>query len=183
MTCALSLSTGNEPCLVVAFCGLPGAGKSRLATGLAHYTGWRHLDRDRIRAQSFPDGRTDSEAKRIVERQMREQMARALSEGGSVILDGMTLVRRGVREEWSMACIRAGGHWLPVYVECPLELAIERVRRDSEHPAGDRDPALVRRVARTLEPPDSGEGALRVDGRAPPDPDILHQSLIVQSRV
>lgn len=168
--------------LVVAFCGLPGAGKSFLAESLARHGGWRHLDRDRIRAaRCGGEARTDPEAKQAAENEMARRMARAVAAGESVLLDGMTLARRADRRAWADACARAGGGWRLVYLDCPPELAAARVGQDREHPAADRDPALVHRVAAVFESPDPEEISLSLDARRLTDAVELHARLLAEA--
>ena len=56
---ALCPPAGHAP-LVLAFAGLPGAGKSTLAARVALATRWSVLDRDHIRAQMRPGDASDA---------------------------------------------------------------------------------------------------------------------------
>ncbi len=159
----------NDNC-VIGLCGLPGAGKSHLARQLAEHAGWLLLDRDRIRAELF-GARSDSAATRAAEQAMATCMVESLYAGRAVILDGMTLARGVDRRHWARAAQAAGGQWVLLYLDCPLALARERVAADRDrggHPAPDRDPALVERVAARLETPGPEESPLVLDGGDPP---------------
>jgi predicted kinase len=154
--------------IVIGLMGLPGAGKSRLAMHLVESTGWTLLDRDRLRRELFPDGRFDQTATRKAEEAMDRRMAEAVAAGRHLIMDGMTLARRRDRLRWAEWVRLAGGQWRLLFLDCPVDTAISRVREDREksrHPAGNRDENLVREVAARLEHPDRDEEAMILRGR------------------
>lgn len=141
---------------VVAFCGLPGSGKSTLAHALQERTGWRRLDRDALRATMFPGGGYSVENKQQLALAMCARLQEALRAGESVIIDGMTFSRRSERDAFSTLASLHRAHWLLVWLDCNANTAKERIRRDTSHPAADRNPALVDAVAARFDVPDDG---------------------------
>lgn len=148
------------PRRVVAFCGLPGSGKSTLARALSKATGWARIDRDELRRERFPVGGYTDADKRVLDEEMQREMHARLARGEPVILDGMTLSRAVQRDAFHRAALDVGADWLLVWLDCDATLARERVIADRNHPALDRDAALVDRVAATFENPSN---AVRID--------------------
>lgn len=158
--------------IVLGLMGVPGAGKSHLATRLIRETGWVLLNRDQARHNRFPDGRSDRAATDTAEAILAEQLRQTIAAGHSLVLDGMTLARRSDRCRWADRAYRAGGIWRLVFLDCPLETAISRVeadRKTGRHPATDRNISLVRAVAKRLEPPGNDEPALVLQEGNPPE--------------
>ncbi len=171
---ALCLPSGHAP-LVLAFSGLPGAGKSRLAELLAGATRWSTLNRDQIRAERHPGDASDAvrdEADQLLLRRVGSGVRAAMN----LIVDGKTFALSADRALLQEAVDDAGGELQWCWLDVPVELAIERIRADQGHPAPDRDDALVRAVAARFEPLD--EDAWRLDGRMAPD--ILLQDLLLR---
>lgn len=149
---------------VVGLCGLPGSGKSTLARALADATGWLRLDRDAMRREIFSSGGYSDADKAKLAELLRAHTGNVVETGGCVILDGMTLSRASERAGFAGATRAAGGHWLTVWVDCDVMTARARVSAANDHPAMDRDSALVDQVATRFEIPDD---ALRVDAALP----------------
>lgn len=174
---ALCPPSGHAP-LVLAFAGLPGAGKSRLAGMLAQATRWASLNRDQIRAERNPGDASDAvraQADQLLLRRVGSGVRAAMN----LIVDGKTFARAADRMALQEAVDDAGGELQWCWLDVPPELAIARIRADEGHPAPDRDEALVRAVAARFEPlPDS---AWRLDGRMAPD--ILLQQLLLNLAV
>lgn len=171
---ALCPPSGHAP-LVLAFAGLPGAGKSRLAGMLAQATRWSTLNRDQIRAERNPGDASDAiraQADQLLLRRVGSGVRAAMN----LIVDGKTFARSNDRALLQDAVDDAGGYLQWCWLDVPVELAIERIRADEGHPAPDRDDALVRAVAARFEPLD--EDAWRLDGRMAPD--ILRQELLLR---
>ena len=156
--------------LIVAPMGLPGAGKSTVARFLVETLGLWHVDRDRIRHAMFPHcSYREAELHAGGEAAWLALEANCRLGVGSV-LDGMTLSRSVDRNRLGSIADRHGFSVLPLFVDCPLTVARERVRADAaggRHTAADRVPALVDAVADRFEPPPAH--AARLDGALPLD--------------
>lgn len=160
--------------LVLALMGLPGAGKSTLAAGLAAATRWSILDRDQIRFERHPGDASDAareEADRLLLRRAGTGVRAALN----LIVDGKSWARAGDRAALAEAVEDAGGDLVWCWLDLPPEAAIARVQADREHPAPDRNARLVLRVAARFEPPPPG--CWRFDALLPPA-EIVRQVLL-----
>ena len=136
---------------VLALMGIPGAGKSTAAMWLVdRLTSLRIVSRDRIRDSMF-DPCTYSAGERLAAYEaVKLAIPTVLSRGDSVVVDGMCFSESGVLEDLEELVSGTGARFFAVYCDCPLTIALDRVKRDCEegsHLAKDRDPELVRRVA------------------------------------
>lgn len=141
----------------VMLAGLPGTGKSTLARAVSARLGGMVLDKDRVREALFPGAMTD------YTREQDDLCVRAMLEAagyltahrkvGYVCIDGRTFSRREQIDEVVQAAQRAGARWRILHVTCSDTVAEARLsRRDPENPAGNRDPALYRRLKESFEP-------------------------------
>jgi predicted kinase len=137
--------------------GLPGCGKTTIAQRLRVLA--PHLvvlSRDLVRRELFAHPDYSAGEKRAVFDEMLRRAGRQLLAGRDVLIDGMTFSRAAERERAEACAEAAGAGFLAVHCDCPLEVALTRVRAQEEaaagHPAGDRDEALVRQVAARFEP-------------------------------
>lgn len=166
--------------LVLALMGLPGAGKSTLAAGLAAATRWSILDRDQIRFERHPGDASDgarAEADRLLLRRAGSGVRAALN----LIVDGKTWARRTDRLALEEAVDDAGGEVQWCWLDLPVDLACERVRTAPAHPAPDRDAELVRQVAQRFDPPPAG--CWQIDARLAPDVLLREVLLRLASRL
>ncbi len=154
--------------LLVALAGLPGAGKTMLAQRLAPVLGAAIVDRDALRATGFAPGDASAATREAATALAQQQIARRLLRGQSCIADGRTLAREADRAALARLAGDAPADFALLWLDCPVELAIERVRRQAMHPAPDRDEALVRAVAARFEVPAAAATLLRLDARAAP---------------
>jgi predicted kinase len=153
--------------LAVLLMGLPGAGKSSVAAVLAAQFGLQRVCRDSIRQAMFPDAGGSFAEKRAAFRSVLLALEIHCAMGRSCVLDGMTLARERDRRRVLAVLQRYQSLVLPVFLECPVEVARERVARDlvlGDHPAADREPDLVDRVASRFDPLEPG--VLRIDATA-----------------
>lgn len=154
----------RERPLVVALIGLPGSGKSTLAIALQQRLGLHRICRDQVRAAMFPDCAYTPAEKRAAFRAVLTALEVNCALERSSVLDGMTFSRRVDLEAVDGIVRKYDARPLPVYIDCPLELARERVAADAHsHIARDRSPALVDAVAARFDPPPPG--CARIDGR------------------
>jgi predicted kinase len=121
------------PPLSIVVRGLPGTGKSTLATALARDLEADLLQTDVIRQELFPDpsGQPDRYG-REQKQQVYDQTLRccedALLRGASVVLDGVFLTAPLLREARATA-VRQGAEFLVVECECPSDVAVARIAR------------------------------------------------------
>ena len=145
--------------MLIAMAGLPGTGKSTLATRLAAALGGVVLSKDAVRSALFPPPVLDySAAQDDVAMSAVFAAARLLLTANParvVILDGRTL-RTAAQVADLLALARDVGQQ-PVVIECVCDAAVacERLDRDAAtglHPAGNRTAELHERVRATAEP-------------------------------
>ncbi len=154
--------------LLVALAGLPGAGKTELARRLAPVLGAEIVDRDALRAASFAPGDGSATTREAATALAQQQIAARLRRGESCIADGRTLALAADRAALAQLACDAQADFALLWLDCPVELAIERVRGQPAHPAPDRDEALVLAVAARFEPPAAEARLLRMDATAAP---------------
>lgn len=162
-------SRSGQP-FVVALMGLPGAGKSSVARMLAHEFGLRRACRDTIRAAMFPHCEHSFAEKQAALHGVLLAVEINGLLGASSVIDGMTFSGAEERRRLVQLAERQGLGLLIMMLDCPVELARERVLRDlgaGMHPAADRRADLVDAVAARFAPPPPD--ALRVDASLPPE--------------
>lgn len=166
--------------VVLLLAGLPGAGKSTLATALSSRTGLRIVDRDRLRAELFPAGTASVVEKAAALTAVVEAVRSACREGQGAIVDGMPFSRRSDLDCVAAAAEEAGAAVAAVHLACPVDLAEARLAiataEKSRHPAPDRRPGLATEVAARFEP--LPEWVVRLDASDPPER-LLEQVLAV----
>lgn len=156
-----------EPaCLVVALCGLPGAGKSTLARSLLETLPLRGINRDAIRAAQFPLCAYSDDEKQAANRAVEAAIVANCRLGFSSLVDGMTLASRAGRSGLERVAISEGARFALLHLRCPVDVARKRVGA-SAHAAGDRNAALVDAVAERFDPP--GDTALSLDATLAPE--------------
>ena len=153
---------------VVATMGLPGAGKSVVASAIEAQLGLRRICRDEIRAAMFPNCRYSFIEKRAAFRSLLLALEINCMLGVGSVIDGMTFSRRSDLERVAKVAEKHGIVTIPLLIDCPPELARERVARDvagHRHVAADRTPETVNDVIARRQPPP--EGTLIVDATLP----------------
>jgi predicted kinase len=159
-------ATGRR--VVVALIGLPGAGKSVVARAIADQLGLRRVDRDAIRHAMFPRCSYSFVEKRASFRALLLALEMNCMLGESSVIDGCTFSRRSDLERVDQIVRAQGFQAIPVFLDCPSELARARIARDvaeNRHLARDRTPDIVGEVLARMEPPPPG--ALVIDATLP----------------
>lgn len=152
------------PRYVVALIGLPGAGKSTVAKFLLQQVALQEVNRDAIRHAMFPNCRYSAEENRAAVDAVHAALAVNCAAGLDSLVDGMTFARACVWDRLREQGDREGFRLVGLWLDCPPEVARERVAEDlahGAHLAADRSPGLVDRIARCFAAP-SGV-ACRID--------------------
>lgn len=150
MALALTSLAGRKP-TVLALAGLPGAGKSTLAQALSALTSWPVIDRDRLRAEAWPDD-ASAEARQAADRLLLRRVGTGARAGLSLIVDGKTYASATDRALLNAEVEEAGAELQWIWLDLAAEQACARIAAQVGHPAPDRDAALVAQVARRFEP-------------------------------
>ncbi|MGA9334354.1 MAG: AAA family ATPase [Rudaea sp.] len=154
--------------VVVALIGLPGAGKSVVARALEDQLGLRRVCRDAIRHAMFPRCSYSFAEKRAAFRSMLLALEINCILGESTVLDGVTFTRRRDLTRVDATIRRYGFRPIPIYLECPPDIARVRIASDVEHDrhlARDRTPDIVNDVLVRFDTPPAS--ALRIDATLP----------------
>jgi len=156
----------GQPLGAVAILGLPGAGKTTLARGLAQRCGARLVSRDEIRLAMFgPCSSTDGE-KRAAFSAVISAVTTNCALGHLSIVEGMPFSRPGEYEAVSTAVAAQGHAALPVLLRLDPAVASQRIAaqgRSAHAVPHDRDAGLPYAVDRRFrDPPPS---TLHLDAR------------------
>lgn len=158
---------GCKP-VVVALIGLPGAGKTVVARALQDQLGLRRVCRDAIRHAMFPRCTYSFAEKRAAFRAQLLALEINCLLGESSVLDGVTFSRRRDLMRADAAIRRYGFTPIPIYLECPPDVARARIAADvasNRHQARDRTPDVVSEVLSRFDAPPPN--ALVIDARKP----------------
>jgi len=164
--------TGRQPTVVV-LAGVPGAGKTTLATALVRATGWSLVSRDVIRYAMFdPCHFTDVE-KHASFAALVLAVEANLRLGRCCAVEGMPFSRVGELERIEQVAAASGARCLAFLIELPLAEAARRVGLESSgtgtgrETSLDRVPLLVYEVAERMR--EFGPDVVRLDGQQPPE--------------
>ena len=133
--------------------GLPGAGKSTVAKHLLAELPLHLVDRDRIRAALFPNCAFTQAEKEAANAAVLVAVAANCRLGRASLVDGMTFARASELEALRACAAARGFDLLPLFLDCPVEVARARIAADRSHRAVDRTPALAESVADRFEAP------------------------------
>lgn len=142
---------------VVATAGLPGSGKSTLARALGRALAAPVFDKDRVRAALYAPDHVEysREQDDLVCAALHALIALEARRGlrPAVVLDGRTYSLRAQVDALGAAVREAGAELVLFHCVCSPQVAARRVETDrGTHPATDRGPELVHRVAERFEP-------------------------------
>jgi len=159
--------------------GLPGTGKTYVASRLAERMNAFHLLSDSIRKQitGLPVGTPTRPGedkgiyrKEVSRKTYHELLRRArlyLSSGHPVIVDA-TFLYEDAREEVRELARRTGARLLFVFTDCPEKTVVSRLRRrPHEVSLSDADISIYRRMKSRFTPPKTGPDLIRIDTRLP----------------
>ena len=146
----------SAPPIVVALIGLPGSGKSIAARALQDQLGLRRVCRDTIRSAMFPRCSYSFAEKRAAFRALLLAVEVNCMLGESSVIDGVTFSRHRDLQRVDTAIRRYGCLPVPIYLDCPPEVARARIADDianNRDLARDRTPDIVADVMVRFEPP------------------------------
>ena len=155
--------------VVIALMGLPGSGKTTVAERLVRVRDLSVISRDAIRVAMFRPCRFTELEKQCAYQALLLAVAACLELGRSCVVEGMTFSRAGEVEEVRKIAATAGAHFLPVFLDCPVDVGQARGRdlaQKSRAPK-DRDERLVARVAERFDAPPAD--ALHLDATRMPE--------------
>lgn len=141
--------------LLVMLMGIPGAGKTTLASPLAERLGAVVLSRDTLRPAVLPRSDYSDDEKSFEVEIVRLAVGFNLTRGRSVVVDGISFERARDVESFRRTADESEADCRGLLLDVTVEEASRRVEAQRErggHLAADRDAALVQRVAREFEP-------------------------------
>jgi predicted kinase len=143
--------------IVVALIGLPGAGKSTLATALAERLDLRIANRDVIARALFPQCSYSLPEKRAAFHALLLSVEVNGALGESTVIDGMTFSSRQDLERVARIAAKYDLVLIPIWLDLPAAIAKARIGADRKsgryHPADDRTPDMVDAVLARFERP------------------------------
>ncbi|KAF1331099.1 Rna polymerase ii elongator associated protein, partial [Globisporangium splendens] len=152
-----TLKKRNKKMPLVVFCGLPGAGKTFVATALVEYLR-AHVQQDVEyiteatvhvdRRSGYNGAQSDSRAEKTTRSALKAAAEKAVNANTIVVLDALNYIK-GVRYELFCKARAESTTYCVVYVDTPLALALERnAQREDQF-----DPKLIEELAARFEVP------------------------------
>jgi predicted kinase len=135
---------------VLVLVGVPGSGKTALASWLSEQGNVIVISRDTLKRALFGPHDVGSAQNHLAFEVMKLAMPLSLSLADLVVLDGMPFSRVGQVEEVHAIAMSAGASCLPLFFECPVDVAQDRLRTPDPSGPPDRDPDLVTRVTESF---------------------------------
>jgi len=140
----------------VIMAGLPGTGKTTIASELARLLGGTRIDKDNVRAALFspPEIEYSDEQDDLCIDTMLSAADFLFRKRPDhlVILDGRTFTRRYQREHVVSVAESRGWPWVIIECVCSDETARRRLEQPAQpHPAANRDYSLYQRLKKNWE--------------------------------
>jgi predicted kinase len=145
----------TEVVQLVVLAGLPGSGKTTLATWLSTEHGYTIASRDVIRMAMFPRCRFTAGEKDAAFRAMKRAIAVMLEMGMTVVTDGICFSSSEQLQEVLDLATAAGVSARIIHCHVPVDVAQARVEHDrsvDDTVPADRDADLVQVVFDRFEP-------------------------------
>ncbi len=145
---------------VVVLTGVPGAGKTTIATRLRTDHGFTLLSRDSVKRALFGNDDVGDTQNDIAFGAMLQAVKLLSQLRRNVVVDGMPFDKEGQAEAIESALGPDGVTFF--FVDTPIEEAMSRLSTPDPHGPADRTPELVMSIAKTFRPiPPSWQ---RIDG-------------------
>jgi predicted kinase len=149
------------------FVGYPGAGKTTIAQLIHKTTGAVHLWADHERHNLFDQVTHSKDESRELYTRLNSQAEALMAEGKSVIFD-TNFNFRADRDHLRGIADRCGVETMVIWVKTPRELAKKRAVEESHGRQtriwGNMSAGSFERLANNLQPPDSNETFITIDG-------------------
>lgn len=134
--------------MIVIVYGLPGSGKSYLASRLADSIHSAYVNSDRVRKELFAKRDYTDQEKKAVYKEMLKEMNRAIDQNYDLILDA-TFHQKQTRELFIKA---AEGKETIFFIEVVADEAVIKERLKKERPFSEADYEVYRIISQKNEP-------------------------------
>jgi predicted kinase len=155
--------SGMKTLIILA--GLPGSGKTTLATRLSAQLGYAVLSRDTIKRAFFGAYDVGDVQNEYAFDTLLDALPLSLSLAPGVIVDGVPFAKIGQAERVEYVAHRNGAVPVVIWLDCEIETASYRVSLDHTGPP-NRSAELVRRVATEFR--DIPDSWVRIDALQTP---------------
>lgn len=151
---------------VIILAGLPGAGKSNLATRLADRSSYLILSRDTIKRALFGKWDVGQVQNDYAFSTLLEVLPIALTLAPGIVVDGLPFSRLGQAELVEEVVKECGALSKVIFLDCDVRTAAARLSHADPRGPDNRTPALVSRVAKEFR--EIPEHWIRVDSNKSP---------------
>lgn len=136
--------------MIVIVFGLPGSGKSYFASRLAKMIHAGHVNSDKVRKEMFKERVYSEHEKKMVYKNMLEQMKEAVKQNNNLVLDA-TFHRRDARKKFIDEMEDKDGI---LFIEIQADENIIRERVKKERPDSEADFEIYKLISQHNEPLD-----------------------------